>query len=62
MTKAKSQLHDNDGRCELCNEPATAQQTQTAYPVLLGAGLGWGTMWLCPACLAEKLKAKQKKA
>lgn len=42
--------------CELCNAHSFLQ----AYRVFLGAGLGWGKMWLCSPCLAEKLKAKAK--
>lgn len=59
MTKAHSELHDNDGLCELCHDEKTRHQVQRTHPVLLagmgpGGGPGWGTMWLCPACLAKK--------
>jgi len=55
MTKPYSQLGDNDGRCESCNQPASSQ---LAVPVLL-AGLGpggmpaWGTMWMCHPCIEK---------
>lgn len=55
MTKAHSELGDNGGLCEGCSDPATEYQTQTAYPVLLGGGIGWATMWLCRRCLDAKM-------
>lgn len=51
MTKARSYLTDNGGLCESCDRPESEHECQTAYPVLLGGGLGQGTMWLCPGCL-----------
>ena len=61
MTKAKSFLSDNGGRCESCDLPETQYQMQETYPVFLGGGLGWGTMWLCPKCLEEhKLRDKKE--
>lgn len=53
MTKAHSELNDNDGRCEFCDDPSTVGQPQRAYPVKLGGGFGQGTMWLCRKCLIE---------
>jgi hypothetical protein len=53
MTQARSRPGDNAGRCEGCDEPATVHQAQQAVPVRLGGGIGWGTMWLCPACLSK---------
>lgn len=53
MTKAHSEPGDNDGLCESCNDPATKHQGQSTYPVMLGGGLGRGTMWLCAKCLRE---------
>ncbi len=63
MTKAHSELGDNGGLCEGCNDPATEYQTQQAHPVLLaamglGGGPGWGTMWLCGRCLGAKAMVK----
>lgn len=52
MTKAHSEAGDNGGRCESCDRPETEFETQVTYPVLL-AGLGMGTMWLCPKCFCE---------
>ena len=54
MTKAYSELNDNGGCCERCNDPATINQVQTAHKIFLGGGLGWGTLWLCPKCAEEK--------
>jgi hypothetical protein len=58
VSERYAQVGDNAGRCESCNRPETEYQTQTAYPVKLGAGWGFGstcmgTMWLCPRCLKE---------
>ncbi len=50
MTKAYSEAGDNGGRCERCNDPSTINQAQDAVPVLLGGGLGTGSMWLCRGC------------
>ena len=47
MTKARSELGDNAGRCESCDRPETVHMRQTTIPVYLGGGLGWGTMWVC---------------
>ena len=53
---------DNGGRCECCNKPETEFQEQRTYPIMLGAGLGKGTMWLCPECLREhQLRDERKK-
>lgn len=54
MTKVRSELSDNDGKCELCNRTESRNEQQLAHPVLLGGGLGWGTMWLCYSCLRKK--------
>ena len=54
MTKARSELGDNAGRCESCDRPETVHMRQTTIPVYLGGGLGWGTMWVCPDCLARE--------
>jgi hypothetical protein len=54
VSDAKSHLDDNGGRCEGCNRPETVYQTQTACPVFLGGGMGWGTLWLCHACQAAR--------
>jgi len=53
MTKAHSEPGDNRGLCESCNRPETEFQEQITYPVFLGGGMGWGTMWLCPECLKK---------
>ena len=53
MTKPYSKPDDNRGRCECCNKPETEHQAQTAYPVMLGGGMGKGTMWLCDKCLRD---------
>lgn len=50
MSNARSYLDENGGRCEGCSEPGSEYRTQTAAPVLLGGGIGWGTMYLCPKC------------
>jgi hypothetical protein len=55
MTKAYSKLYDNNGLCEGCNLPETARMPQRKCPVMLGGGLGMGTMWLCDTCRAAKL-------
>jgi len=54
MTKAFSSLEDNCGLCELCDDPKTLHEQQQTFPVLLGGGLGWGTMWLCNECYLKK--------
>lgn len=56
MTKAHSEPDDNGGRCESCNRPETIHQTQQTYPIMLGGGLGLGTLWLCPNCHADHMK------
>jgi len=48
MTSKHSSLHDNMGNCERCDQPKTVQR---AVPVLLGGGIGWGTMWMCDECI-----------
>ncbi len=55
MTDKRSHTRDNAGRCESCDAPDTLYQRQSTYPVYLGGGLGWGTMWLCDKCQAEAL-------
>jgi hypothetical protein len=60
VTKAHSELDDNDGRCERCNRPETKGLMQTAEPVYLVGGLGWGTMWLCNECLRERREREQR--
>jgi len=63
MTKAYSMIGDNGGLCEFCLRPETEYQAQTTYPVMLGAGFGMGTMWLCPKCLLEhKLRDMEGKS
>lgn len=61
MTKAYSTQDDNNGRCESCDRPESVNEPQTTYPVMLGGGLGLGTMWLCQACRksAEEQDAKR---
>ena len=54
MTKAHSEVPDNGGRCSSCNLPESAYMSQSPVPVYLGGGLGWGTMWMCPACQAKR--------
>jgi len=44
MTKAWSEVGNNNGLCERCNRPETEFMIQTKVPVLLGGGIGWGTM------------------
>ncbi len=53
MTKRGLSVGDNGGRCESCNELGSEYRMQTGYPVLLGGGIGWGKMWLCPKCLVK---------
>jgi len=58
MSEAKARPEDNAGRCESCNRPESAYETQVPFPVLLGGGWGpgattMGSMWLCPRCLKE---------
>lgn len=62
MTKAYSTLGDNGGRCEGCDRPESVHESQSKVDVLLGGGLGWGTMWLCNKCFKEReaRKAKEK--
>lgn len=54
MSDRRSHGGDNGGRCEGCDDPATIYQPQTTYPVMLGGGIGTGTMWLCPKCKAQR--------
>jgi hypothetical protein len=61
MTKPGLGVGDNGGRCESCDDPETAGKPQTGHPVLLGGGLGWGKMWLCPKCLTEHQERDRKK-
>jgi hypothetical protein len=49
MTDRRARLQDNDGKCERCDSNAP----QIAVPVLLGGGMGWGTMWMCQRCITE---------
>lgn len=56
MTKAYSAIDDNDGRCESCDDLKTVGEIQVPYPVFLGGGVGWGTMWLCAKCVVEHSK------
>jgi hypothetical protein len=56
MTKAASFVGDNGGLCEGCNGPQTEFVTQTAVPIMLGGGLGPGTIWLCPPCKRDHEK------
>jgi hypothetical protein len=62
MTSRHAKVNDNGGRCENCDRPETVHMPQTAYPVLMGGGIGWGTMWLCPECLAGKRARDAAKA
>lgn len=49
MTKAHSEPDDNGGRCEWCDTSQSAYVSQSTVPVMLGGGLGLGTMWVCTA-------------
>jgi len=61
MTKSGLDIADNGGRCESCDSPESVYEMQTGYPVLLGGGIGWGKMWLCPNCLKEhRTRSEQK--
>jgi hypothetical protein len=62
MTHRHSELGDNGGLCESCNRPETRHQPQSAEPVYLGGGLGWGIMWLCPSCRAKRKARESEKA
>lgn len=55
MTDRHSEAGDNQGRCESCNDPKTTYQRQSTFPVYLAA-MGWGTLWLCDACLTVEQK------
>ena len=57
MTKAHSEVGDNNGLCELCDRGDGG--AQMAVPILLGGGMGWGTMWMCAQC-RDKRKARQR--
>lgn len=61
MTKPGLSLGDNGGRCESCDRPDSAYELQIGYPVLLGGGIGWGKMWLCPTCLKAHQERGAKK-
>lgn len=61
MTKKWSDMSDNNGLCESCNDPSTKNGPQSTYPVFLGGGLGWGTMWLCPVCLEKSKKRDEER-
>ena len=50
MTKARSEIGDNNGLCKSCNAPATLYEQQATRRILLGWGLGWGTLWVCLKC------------
>lgn len=50
MAKAYSTQDDNSGRCESCDRSESVNEPQTTYPIMLGGGLGLGTMWLRPTC------------
>ncbi len=54
MTKAYSSPDDNGGRCESCNRPESVYEPQSGVKVLLGGGIGWSTMYLCPSCVKER--------
>jgi len=61
VTESYSLLDDNDGRCEQCNDPKTVEQVQQTYPIKPRGDLQWGTLWLCPLCLAKaKLRDQDK--
>jgi hypothetical protein len=60
MTKKYSEINDNNGICESCNNPKQKGAPQSAYPVLLGGELGWGTMWLCDNCYREHKKRDKR--
>lgn len=38
-------------RCESCNGEGTEFMLQTGVQVYCGGGVGWTTMFKCPACL-----------
>jgi len=50
VTKPYSTAGDDGGRCESCYDPATIYQSQVKCPVMLGGGMGMGTMWKCRKC------------
>lgn len=52
MTNKYSEAGDNNGLCELCSSIVTLFEKQQTYPVLLGGGIGWGTLWTCAGCRA----------
>ncbi len=52
LTKAHSERDDNNGNCELCQRDDGGKQS--TVPVMLGGGLGMGTMWMCRRCIKEK--------
>jgi len=59
MTKAYSSIDDNGGRCERCNKDGSEYLEQRTVKVLLGGGMGWGTLWVCSSCLDAEEKEKQ---
>lgn len=61
MTKAKSYIDDNGGRCESCNRPESAYEMQEKVDVFLGGGLGNGTMWKCKTCIDKRKKQDAEK-
>ncbi len=52
MTKAHSEAGDNNGNCEACDKADGGSQQTVS--VMLGGGLGMGTMWMCQRCVNER--------
>ena len=48
MTKRYSDLHDNGGRCEICNSEESIHGGQETHPVEFSDGIG--TLWACKRC------------
>ena len=57
MTKAHSEIGDNNGLCEACDDPVTVHERQETRQIFLAGGLGWGTLWVCPKC-CERIDAR----
>jgi hypothetical protein len=62
MTKAYSKPDDNGWMCERCNRPESINEAQIQVPIMLGGGIGMGTMWVCKTCVEKKRDKDSEKA